>query len=125
MKWLKHAFAVDPPGPAEPTPEQKPAVDKVCAEVVRRHLTTPALLFLESSRPLNFLGSQSMHFFMPFLSVLTDTRGPKHFAEFLSQRGSIDYLCRRIEDCEAEADNKKKAESGKPKAEEKKPIADS
>lgn len=108
MKWLKHAFAIDPPGPAEPTPEQKSAVDKICAEIVRRHLTTPALLFLETSRPLNFLGAQAMHFFMPVISVLTESHSPRHFAEFLSQRGSVDYLCRRIEDYEAEADAKAK-----------------
>lgn len=116
MKWLKHAFAVEPPGPAVPTPEQKSAVDKVCAEIVRRHLTMPALLFLESARPLNYLGAQAMHFFMPVFSVLTDTGGPKNFAEFLSQRGSVDYLCQRIEDYEAEAEREemRKAESGKP-----------
>lgn len=133
MKWLKHAFAVDPPGPAEPTPEQKSAVDKVCAEIVRRHLTMPALVFLESSRPLNFLGSQAMHFFMPIVSAITDSRGPQHFAEFLSRRGSIDYLCRRIEDYEDEVeareagetgsrdDEKQRAESGEP---EKEPTTD-
>ncbi|GAB4154006.1 MAG: hypothetical protein Tsb009_30560 [Planctomycetaceae bacterium] len=103
LNWLKHAFAIDPPGPAEPTPEQKSAVDKVCAEIVKRHLSTPALLFLESSRPLNFLGSQALHFLNPFVSVLTDSRGPHNFAEFLSRRGSVDYLCRKIEDLEEEA----------------------
>lgn len=103
MKWLKHAFAIDPPGPAEPTPEQKVAVDKVCKEVVRRRLTSPAILFLESSRPLSYLGSQVLHFFMPFVTVLTDSRAPEDFAEFLSQRGAIDYMCQKIEDLEEEA----------------------
>jgi len=109
MKWLKHAFAVDPPGPAEPTPAQKRVVDQVCREIVRRHLSTPALLFLEMSRPLNFIGSQALHFFQPFFSVLTDSAGPKQFAEFLEQRGSIDYICRRIEDLEAEATEQEQA----------------
>ena len=36
MQWLKHAFAVDPPGPAEPTDEQRLAIDRVVEEVVRR-----------------------------------------------------------------------------------------
>jgi len=103
VKWLKHAFAVDPPGPAEPTEEQRAAVDKICREIVRRHLTTPALLFLEMSRPLNYIGSQTMHFFQPLIGVLTDSKGPEHFALFLEKRGSIEYICRRIEDLEAEA----------------------
>lgn len=103
MRWLKHAFAVDPPGPAEPTPEQSEVVDAVCRQIVKRHLTTPALLFLEMSRPLNYLGSQVLHFFAPFLAVVSRGGGHRHFAAFLEHRGSIDYLCRRIEELEAEA----------------------
>lgn len=103
MQWLKHAFAVDPPGPADPTPQQRDAVDAVCRQIVKRHLTTPALVFLEMSKPLNYLGSQAMHFFAPVLSVLSGGQGHRHFAAFLEHRGSIDYLCRRLEELEAEA----------------------
>ena len=44
---LKHAFAVDEPGAAEPTPEQQPAVDWFCRQVSRRRLTVPGLVALE------------------------------------------------------------------------------
>jgi len=97
MQWLKHAFAVDPPGPAEPTEAQRAVVDGVCRKVVERGMTTPALLVLEMSRPLNYVGAQSLHFFAPIVSALTDARGHRHFAEFLERRGSVEYLCRRIE----------------------------
>lgn len=103
MNWLKHAFAVEPPGPAEPTPEQRVIVDRICREIVRRHMTTPALLMLEMSRPLNYVGSQAMHFFSPLINTLTDARGHEHFAAFLEQRGSIEFLCRQIERWEDEA----------------------
>lgn len=103
LKWFKHAFAVDKPGPAEPTPQQKEVVDKICLQIIKRHLTTPALAFLEMSRPLNFIGSQTMHFFAPFLSALTESQDHRHFAQFLEQRGSIDYICQRIEELETEA----------------------
>ena len=93
MHWLRHAFAVDPPGPAEPTDAERPVVDRVCAEISRRRMTTPALLLLESSRPLGFLASQAMHLFTPALSVLTDTGEYERFAAFLSRRGSIDWIC--------------------------------
>ena len=109
LKWLKHAFAVDPPGPAEPTPEQKEVVEKVCREIVRRHLTTPALLFLEMSRPLNYLGSQTLHFFQPFFSAFSDSQSPQRFAEFLEHRGSIEYICQRLDDLEAAASEKAQA----------------
>ena len=97
MQWLKHAFAVDPPGPAEPTEAQRIAIDRVADEVVRRGLATPTLMALEMSRPLNFIGSQAMHFFTPFVSVFANTRGYRHFAEFLELRGAIPYICDAIE----------------------------
>ena len=108
---LKNAFAVEAPGAAEPTAQQGEIVDRVCKEVVRRGMTTPALMFLEMSRPLNFLGSQAMHFFQPIVSAVVDATGYVHFATFLERRGSIEYLCRRMERFEHERDAKQQAES--------------
>lgn len=96
MDWLKHAFAIEAPGPAEPTDEQRPVLEAFCREIVRRGLTTPSLLFLETSRPLNFVAAQAIHFFAPVLSIFTDRSGHRHLAEFLEKRGSVDWLCERI-----------------------------
>jgi hypothetical protein len=103
LAWLQHAFAVDPPGPAEPTEPQREVTERLCREVVRRRMTTPALMALEMSRPLNYLGSQALVFFRPFLQAITDADGHRHLAEFLEHRGSVEYLCRHIEALEAEA----------------------
>ena len=102
VHWLKHAFAVEKAGTAEPTDEQKAAVERVCLEIVRRRLTTPALFALEMSRPLNYVGAQAMHFFAPFVGIFTDSAAHRHFAQFLENRGSVDYICRRIEALEAD-----------------------
>ena len=102
---LRHAFAVDPPGPAEPTEEEQVPVDWVCRQVARRRLTTAGLVALELTRPLNFVASQAMIFVSPvfwaFARKLTFEQY-NHFAAFLGRRGSIDYLTRRIEHFEAE-----------------------
>ena len=98
MQWLKHAFAVDPPGPAEPTDAQREAIDRIVDEVIKRRLATPTLMALEMSRPLNFIGSQALHFFTPFVSVFANTRGYRHFAEFLELRGAISFICDAIEE---------------------------
>ncbi|MDP7026251.1 MAG: hypothetical protein QGI16_04925 [Candidatus Marinimicrobia bacterium] len=108
MSWLKHAFAVDPPGAAEPTEDQKPVVEKVCQEVIRRRMATPALIMLETFRPLNFVGSQVLHFFHPIVSAILTTEAYKHFTEFLERRGSVDYLCQRIEQLDDEMRKKNK-----------------
>jgi len=106
MSWLRNAFAVDRPGPAEPTAVQRRVVERVCVEIVKRRLTTPALIFLETSRPLNYLGAQALHFLRPIATVILDGEGYGCFTEFLEQRGSVDYFCNRIQELEIEADRK-------------------
>ena len=96
--WLQHAFAIEPPGPAEPTPAEREAVDWVCREVTRRDMTPAALLFLESSRPLSFVASQALHFFTPLMSLATDARVPRHLAAFLEKRGALEYISLRLEE---------------------------
>ncbi len=102
---LKHAFAVDAPGAVEPTDAQRPAVEWVCAQVAKRHLTLPGLIALEMMRPLNWIGAQVMHMTSPGVWAIA----PKHiyggyndFARVLEKRGSVEYMCRRIEELEAE-----------------------
>ncbi len=94
---LKHAFAIQSDNDTIITEEQKNLVDKVCREISRRHLTTPALIFLESFRPLNYIGSQILHYFHPFISAITNANGYRIFTEFLEKRSSVDYLYDRIE----------------------------
>lgn len=101
MSWIKHAFALDD-GKGGPTPEQKEVVEKVCRQVVRRGLTTPALVSLEVFRPLNYVGSQAMHFFRPIVNIVLDGEGYRHFAEFLETRDSVEYLRERLEAIEDE-----------------------
>ena len=100
MSWreqLRNAFAVDKPGVAEPTDRQREICDKVCKVVVRRGMTLPALMALEMGRPLNFVASQAIHFFNPIISVVLDGPTVEEFASFLEQRGSVEYLCQRLE----------------------------
>jgi hypothetical protein len=100
-----HAFAVEQPGVPEPSPEERAAVDRVCEAVVRRRMATPALTFLHMTHPLNFVAAQVLHFFQPIVSGLIDTTGYGHFAAFLERRGSIEYICRRLETLEARMTN--------------------
>ncbi|MBI5058627.1 hypothetical protein HZB60_02460 [candidate division KSB1 bacterium] len=83
-------------GPAPPeylSPEQVELFDRLAAGVAARRLTVPALLFLESARPLNFVGSQAMLFFAPFVHALFDTRQYDLVREALERRETIGWLC--------------------------------
>ncbi len=109
---LRRAFAVDPPGESAPTPDQQACVDRFCEQVARRRLTTPAMIALEMSRPLNFLASQALHFFAPGVWAIVRQQTwaqYRHFAAFLEKRGSVDYLMRRIEHFEHLYERKERA----------------
>src|SRR5688572_14129395 len=115
MGWLKrgfkNAFAMDPSGPAQPTPEQQPAVEWVCRQIAMRHLTTPGLIFLEMWRPMNWVSAQFMHVVQPAAWALLQQKSYDSyvkFSEFLEHRGSMEYMSRRIEELEAEYESKEK-----------------
>lgn len=104
MRWLKHAFAIDPPGPAEPTPDEQVPVDWMCSLAARKHMTTPAVIALELCRPLNWVAAQGLHFARPAVWAVTPDKlfsNYKHFAGYLENRGSVEYMIRRVEHFEA------------------------
>jgi hypothetical protein len=73
-------------------------LDKVADGIVRRRLLTPTLFFLESMKPLGFLGSQALHFFRPIVSVLFSSPDSyDRLTRILERRGSIELLLRRLE----------------------------
>jgi hypothetical protein len=111
---VRHAFAVDPPGPVEPTPEQQPVVDGFCRWVAQRHLTLPGIIVMEVIRPLNWIMAQAGHFFSPGVWAVTPEQthqGYKRFVSFLEHRGSIEYITRRIEHFEHEYEKREKQRS--------------
>lgn len=92
---IKHAFAVDTAG-SPPTPEQRALLDRLAREIVRREMATPALLFLEMARPVNYLGAQALHYFAPLVTTLVDAGSYEQFAEFLARRDAIEILISAI-----------------------------
>lgn len=108
--WFKNAFAVDPPGPAEPTEEQKPVVEWACRQIAQRRLALPGLFLLEMTRPLNYIAANTMHFFQPGFWALMRQQtfeNYEHFSKFLERRGSMEYIIQRIEELEAEASQRR------------------
>lgn len=96
-QWLKHAFAVPPPEATVMTPAQQALVERLCLAIEVRGMQLPALMFLESVRPMNYLTAQSMHFFTPFVAALADPTAYQAIAEFLEQPGAVEILCHRLE----------------------------
>lgn len=101
MDSIRHAFKVDE-GEIELSAAQQISVDWVCIQIAKRRLATPGLVFLEMTRPLNWVGSQAMHFFRPAVWAVAGHQqegyeGYVAFSRFLEHRGSMEYLQRRVE----------------------------
>jgi hypothetical protein len=109
---LRHAFAVDSPGPAEQSPAELPVVDWLCSTIARKLMSVPGLMLAEMMRPLGYLGAQAMHVTAPAVWALASRQtyaGYEHFARFLERRGALEHLARRIEHFEAELARERKA----------------
>ena len=93
---IRHAFAVEPEG--QPlSPEDVALLERVAATVAERGMATPAILFLESVGPMNFLGSQALHFFTPLLEVVFPQRDVERVAFLLERRDTLSRLVAMIE----------------------------
>jgi hypothetical protein len=111
---LANAFAYDD-GRADITQDDLALLDKVAEFVVRRRLTTPAILLLESTGPLNFVGASLMSFFRPILSAGFKMDEYEKFERLLEKRCSLPLLTERIELCERR--HKKRAQQNRDHAE--------
>ncbi|MCS6924524.1 MAG: hypothetical protein NZ578_01360 [Candidatus Binatia bacterium] len=92
---FRHAFALTPADPAL-TPADMALLDRLARLVVTRGMADPALLFLESVVPLNFLGSQVLYGLVPLLEVAVSPGEVQRLARILERRESIDLLIRLI-----------------------------
>ena len=79
------------------TPEQDALLDEIAAGIRRRELVAPALLLLESVRPLNFVASQLMHGLGPMVSLFVSPARWTQFAEALEERETLGVLMSKIE----------------------------
>lgn len=92
---FRHAFALTPTEPGL-APAEMALLDKLARLMVRRGVADPALLFLESVAPLNFLGSQVLHGLTPLLELAVSPTEVQRLARILERRESIDLLIRLI-----------------------------
>jgi hypothetical protein len=95
----------------EVTEERKKfLINKIAQKVVDYRLSPVAIVFLESSKPLSFLGNQFMIFMQPFYRALFSYREYEEIAAMLEDRNNIEALICEIERLEEERNEKQRAE---------------
>lgn len=91
------------------TEDELSAMEKLAKKTVHRGMSVPAILFLESIKPLNFITSQVMVFFEPIIQTVFNFKDYDNFRTALEKRQSIEILIRKIEAHDSVALRKEKA----------------
>ncbi|MCK4755460.1 hypothetical protein KAS56_00830 [candidate division WOR-3 bacterium] len=95
----------------EVTEERKKfLMNKIAQKVVDYRLSPVAIVFLESSKPLSFLGNQFLIFMQPFYRALFSYREYEEVTAMLEDRNNIEALICEIERLEEERNEAKRAE---------------
>ncbi len=72
-------------------------LERVAGRVVELRLEVPAILTLESVRPLSFVASQAMLFFQPLVQALLRFGDYQRFAALAERRDALEALTACIE----------------------------
>lgn len=77
-------------------------INKIAQKVVDMKLTPVAIVMLESSKPISFVGSQLMVFFQPIYAAIFPARPYNEIATLLEDRQNVELLIKEIEKLEEE-----------------------
>ncbi|HEY5626868.1 MAG TPA: hypothetical protein VIR79_02885 [Nitrospira sp.] len=72
-------------------------MERMADAIVMRGMTAPATVFLESMGPMNFLGSQALHFFTPIIDLVFNAKEVEQVARLLERRDAVTRLIAIIE----------------------------
>ena len=78
-------------------PEDQALLERLARRVVELRLETPALLTLETARPLSVLAGQAMLFFEPFAQALFRRPHYRRVAALVERREALEALAGMIE----------------------------
>ena len=93
---LRHAFAVQPE--TEPLSiDDVQLLERIAEMIVKRSMAAPATMFLESMGPMNFLGSQALHFITPIIDCVLSAKEVEQVARLLERRDTVTRLIAIIE----------------------------
>ena len=75
-------------------------IRRVATRIHRAGLVTPAVFFLEITKPLALIGSHVMIFFGPIINAFINAEGYYKAAELFEEPANVELLIREIEKLE-------------------------
>lgn len=91
-----HAFALRTDH-QDLTADDLALLERIAEAIVARRMAAPATLFFESLGPMNFLGSQALHFLAPIVECVFSSSELAQVARLLERRDSLHRLTAFIE----------------------------
>lgn len=86
-------MACDPPLP----PGDLELLDRLAARVVELRMEIPAILTLETGKPLSLIAGQTLVFFEPLVQSLFSFPDYRRYASLIERREAIETLIQKIE----------------------------
>jgi len=78
-------------------PSDHELLQRLATRVVELHLEVPAILALETGRPLSLVAGQTMLFFEPLVQSLFNFSDYRRYAALIERRENLEELIRQIE----------------------------
>jgi hypothetical protein len=102
-EFFRNAFAIEPEEQQLYSEEDIPAerkqalLAKLAQEIVDRRLAVPAIMLLETVKPLSFLGSQALIFIEPIVQSIFSFKNYREVTLMLEKRENVELLLQEIE----------------------------
>ena len=79
---------------------EKEFIRNIAARIHQSGFITPAVFFLELTKPLSLIGSHAMIFFGPIINAFINTEGYYKAAEIFEKSENVEILIQEIEKLE-------------------------
>lgn len=80
------------------TPEDRQFLEKIARKIHKHGLVTPAVFFLEMSKPLSLLGSHFLVFFGPIINAFIRSENYYRTVQVFEEPKNVELLLRMIEE---------------------------
>ena len=77
-------------------------IDKISKFIAQKKMAAPAIMTIESLRPLARIGSQLMHFVAPFAEIIFNPKEYQEFAVLLENEEYVRLLIKRIDEIDVD-----------------------
>ena len=102
--------------PPNLTPDERRVLERLADRVVELRMEVPAILTLETARPLSLLAGQTMTFFEPVVQALFRVSDYRLYASLVERRDCLELLARMIETRADDAHAQRRASRAGPAA---------